>query len=594
MRLPGPIDDRRSRSRVPSGVIIGIGALVVVGAVVWFTRGGVESNDDATADGSPTEADPVSSVGALQADGSLLVRLSPPARLLDTRVGKTTIDGEFAGSGAIAADAVVELPVRGRSGSSSETGLVAVTITATAGPDPSDIVVQPCGHQPGAAPSVRVRSEATAVRNLLVPLGADGSICVAPTAPVDVVVDVVAFADQGAVRPFPNPVRVVDSTADGVTADGKFAGVGVRPESSTLRVPLASRFNGLADVGALLISLSTVAPLDSGEATVFAPESTPDSPLIEYEAGATERSIGLVPVGASGELCLRTTGRTDVVVHLLALVPSSVVAPVASTTDAECPDQAMFPGRRVVALYGTERSERLGVLGEQSPSDAAARLAEIAEPWRAGAEPVLPAFELIATLATGTPEDRGVYNLRSSPEFVQEYLDVARRHGYYLILDLQPGQSDFLTEAKYYEEFLRQPDVGLALDPEWRTPPPARPKGGLVGQVDAAEVNQVIDYVAQLVAEEDLPEKLLVVHQFQDRMVTNRDLLVERPGVAVVIHMDGFGDRSNKLESYDVVRAEPPFDMGLKLFYDEDTDLLGATEVLGGLFDPVPVVVTYQ
>lgn len=593
MRLPGPIDDRPSRSRVPSVVVFGIGALVVVGSVVWFTRGSADTNDDAAADGSPTGSDPATSVDSLQADGSLLVRLPSPARLLDTRVGQTTIDGEFAGIGAIAADDVVELPVRGRSGGSTETGLVAVTVTATAGPDPSDIVVQPCGGEADVAPSLQVGSGATVALDLIVPLGADGSICIAPTAPVDLVVDVAAFADQR-VRPFPRPVSVVDSTADGVTADGNFAGVGVRPESSTLRVPLASRFNGLADVGALLVGLSTVAPLDSGRATVFAPESASGPPMIDYEAGVTERSIAIVPVGASGELCLQTTGRTDVVVHLLALVPSTVVAPVASTADAECPDQAMFPGRRVVAVYGTERSERLGVLGEQSPSESAARLAEIAEPWRAGAEPVLPAFELIATLATGTPEDRGVYNLRSSPEFVQEYLDVARRHGYYLILDLQPGQSDFLTEAKYYEEFLRQPDVGLALDPEWRTPPPARPKGGVVGQVDAAEVNQVIEYVAQLVAEEDLPEKLVVVHQFQDRMVTNRDLLVERPGVAVVIHMDGFGDRSNKLESYDVVRAEPPFDMGLKLFYDEDTELLGASQVLGGLFDPVPVVVTYQ
>jgi hypothetical protein len=163
-----------------------------------------------------------------------------------------------------------------------------------------------------------------------------------------------------------------------------------------------------------------------------------------------------------------------------------------------------------------------------------------------------------------------------------------------VILDLQPGQSDFLTEAKYYEAFLREPDVGLALDPEWRTEAPAKPQGGDIGQVDASEVNAVIDYVAQLVAEEHLPEKLLVVHQFNDRMITNRDQLREEPGVAVMIHMDGFGDRSDKLDSYDMVRAAPPFNMGLKLFYDEDIGLLGATDVLGGLFDPVPDMITYQ
>jgi hypothetical protein len=601
MRLPGPIDVRRTRSRFPSGVIIGIGALVVVGAVVWFTRG---------TDAGPTDGEPASggssnetgasgssaqtSNGAMPTDGSLLARLPSPARLLDTRVGQNTVDGQLAGIGAIAAGTTLEVPISGRSGSAGETGLVAVTVTATAGPDPSDIVVQPCGGEAGAAPSLRVGASRTVTRNLVVPLGSDGAICVTPTAPVDVVVDVAAFADQGAVRPFPNPVSVADSTAAGETADGKLAGVGVRPESSTLRVPLSGRFNGLTDVGALLISLAAVEPLESGEATAFAPESAPGTPAIEYEVGVTERVFAVVPVGASGELCLSTTGRTDVVVHLLALVPSSVLAPLEAATADGCPGQTMFPDRRVVALYGTQRSGRLGVLGEQPPSEAAGRLEEIAAPWRAGDLPVLPAFELIATLATGTPEDRGVYNIRSSPEFVQEYLDVARRHGYYLILDIQPGQSDFLTEAKYYEEFLRQPDVGIALDPEWRTQPPARPKGGFVGQVDATEVNQVIDYLAQLVDEEDLPEKLVIVHQFQDRMITNRDLLVEQPGIALTIHMDGFGPRPEKLNSYDVVRADPPLDMGLKLFYDEDTDLLGADDVLGGLFDPVPVLITYQ
>ena len=582
MRLPGPIDARPSRSLFPSGVIIGIGALVVVGAVVWFTRG----NDTGPGDGTvsdETGASAVAPSNGANSDGALLARLPSPARLVATGDGLDTIDGELAGIGAIAAGATLEVPIRGRSGSGDETGLAALTVTATAGPDPSDVVVQPCDGAAGSPSSLSVGALQTVTGDLVVPLGADGSICVVPTAPVDVVVDVVAFADQGSVRPFPSPVTVVDSTADGATADGRFAGIGVRRESSTLSVPLASRFDGLTEVGALVVSLSTVDPLDAGTATVFAPESSPGSPAIEYEEGATERAVVVVPVGASGELCLSTTGRTDVVVDLLALIPASAVAPVATGTSDGCPGQTMFPDHRVVALYGTQRSERLGVLGEQPPSEAAARLAE-----------VLPAFELIATLATGTPEDRGVYNIRSSPEFVQEYLDVARRHGYYLILDIQPGQSDFLTEAKYYEEFLRQPDVGIALDPEWRTQPPDRPKGGFVGQVDAAEVNQVIDYVAQLVDEEDLPEKLVIVHQFQDRMITNRDQLVERPGVALTIHMDGFGGRPEKLNSYDVVRAEPPLDMGLKLFYDEDIDLLDAADVLGGLFDPVPVLITYQ
>jgi hypothetical protein len=37
-----------------------------------------------------------------------------------------------------------------------------------------------------------------------------------------------------------------------------------------------------------------------------------------------------------------------------------------------------------------------------------------------------------------------------------------------LVLDIQPGRSDFFTETIRLERWLREPDVGLAIDPEWR------------------------------------------------------------------------------------------------------------------------------
>lgn len=173
-------------------------------------------------------------------------------------------------------------------------------------------------------------------------------------------------------------------------------------------------------------------------------------------------------------------------------------------------------------------------------------------------------------------------------------VDVARRHGFYLILDIQPGYANFLDEAKRYEEFLREPDVGLVLDAEWRTTPPNRPGGGHIGTVDAVEVNAVAEWLAQLVEEEDLPEKLLVLHQFRPQMITNRDAIVEPECVAVVVHIDGFGTRGQKQHTWDQVRVDPPWDNALKLFYDEDVDMYQPSAVLAGAFDPMPVLITYQ
>jgi hypothetical protein len=269
-------------------------------------------------------------------------------------------------------------------------------------------------------------------------------------------------------------------------------------------------------------------------------------------------------------------------------------APDAGAAPTECPAQELFPHWRMVAMYGTSRSAQLGVLGEQPPEAAAARLERIVRRWERGDRPVLPAFELIATLATADPGEDGLHRLPASDELVQRYLDAARRRGIYLILDLQPGRSDFLTEAQRYERFLREPDVGLALDPEWRTEYPATPGGGYIGSVDGAEVNAVADWLAGIVADAGLPEKLLVVHQFREEMVTDRDQLRAPPGIALTVHMDGHGTRAQKLDSYAKVHAEPPLHNALKLFYDEDVEMFRPRDILRGAFEPAPELITYQ
>lgn len=255
--------------------------------------------------------------------------------------------------------------------------------------------------------------------------------------------------------------------------------------------------------------------------------------------------------------------------------------------------RSLLPDRRLVAFYGSHFSPALGVLGEQPPEDVGPRLEEQVAPYRELSQrPVMPAFDLIATIATAHPGNDGQYRSRSSDEEIQRWLDAARALDAYLILDLQPGRSDFLTEAQVYERFLREPDVGLALDPEWRVGPGEAPGGGHVGSVDAAEINAVSQWLAEIVVEEQLPEKLLIIHNFRVDMVTNRDAVVARDGLATMFHMDGQGGRGVKLESYRILAQQPPFYNGFKVFYDEDPNFFQPAEVMD--LDPVPILVSYQ
>ena len=94
--------------------------------------------------------------------------------------------------------------------------------------------------------------------------------------------------------------------------------------------------------------------------------------------------------------------------------------------------------------------------------------------------------------------------------------------------------------------------------------------------------------------ENDLPEKMFIVHQFQLRMIQNREQLIDRPGLATVIHADGFGGREIKLVTYGLLQVESPLYNGFKLFIDEDTRIFQPADVLDFTTHPVPDLITYQ
>jgi hypothetical protein len=251
----------------------------------------------------------------------------------------------------------------------------------------------------------------------------------------------------------------------------------------------------------------------------------------------------------------------------------------------------IFPNFRVVAFYGAPQSRELGALGIGTPDQAARRLARQAKPYGKRTRPVLPALELLADVANRDPGTDGMYRTRQPPSVIRRYLNVARRAKALLLLDIQPGHADFLTETRRLDRWLREPDVGLALDPEWHTP--GAVPGTVIGSVSAAKVNQVARHVAAIVRENDLPEKLFVVHQFTPNMIAGKAKVVQPPGLAVTMNVDGFGDRPNKVAKYhQFTRDGTRFHRGYKLFYEEDTGLMRPRSVLA--LQPPPDLIVYE
>jgi hypothetical protein len=269
----------------------------------------------------------------------------------------------------------------------------------------------------------------------------------------------------------------------------------------------------------------------------------------------------------------------------------------ASAQEPEAPPElprggrSVLPEHRVVAFYGAPQSRELGALGIGTPRGAARRLAREARRYRRNDRAELPALELITVIANAHPGDDGMYRSRQEDKVIRRYLRAARRAKALLLLDIQPGRSDFFTETTRLEKWLKQPDVGLALDPEWRVQEGEVP-GQVIGQVSAREVNATSAWLAHLVEEHDLPEKLFVIHQFTDDMV-DHTRLKQREGLAMVLNVDGFGGQEIKIAKYrNFAREAKEFHHGFKLFYEEDTDLMSPRQVLR--MRPRPELVVYE
>lgn len=275
---------------------------------------------------------------------------------------------------------------------------------------------------------------------------------------------------------------------------------------------------------------------------------------------------------------------------------SANIAPNPSAeVKVETQPELLFPSARLVALYGTPGDTGLGALGQQSVDAAVERVKKLAAEYQTfSAEPVRPAFEIITTIAHSGPTPNNDYSREVDVANIEPWVAAAKSAGIYVILDLQPGRSDFLTQAKMYESLLKQPHVGLALDPEWRLKPNHL---HLInsGSVEASEVNSVSTWLADLIKDNNLPKKVFLLHQFKLKMLPDRQNIdTARTELVFSIQMDGQGSQGAKLETWRSILQNPPPNTfyGWKNFYKKDLTLLSPEATMK--ISPTPWFITYQ
>ncbi len=262
-------------------------------------------------------------------------------------------------------------------------------------------------------------------------------------------------------------------------------------------------------------------------------------------------------------------------------------------------DGAILPFKRIIAYYGNLYSTKMGVLGEYKEEEMFARLKVEVDKWNKAdpATPVQPALHYIAVVAQGSPGKDGMYRFRMPDSEIEKVLKMADKINAIVFLDIQVGLSNLETEIPIFEKYLEMPNVHLAVDPEFSMKTGAKP-GKVVGTLDAVDINFAVDYLTKIVKENNLPPKVLVVHRYTQKMLTNYQNIKTVPEVQIIVHMDGWGPAPKKISTYkQFVRKEPVQFTGFKLFYKNDlwekgTVMMSPEDLLK--LSPIPLYIQFQ
>ena len=260
---------------------------------------------------------------------------------------------------------------------------------------------------------------------------------------------------------------------------------------------------------------------------------------------------------------------------------------------------AILPFKRIVAYYGNLLSTAMGALGQYPEEEMLARLDAEVQKWTAAdpETPAIPALQYIVVTAQKRAGGDGKYRARMPDTEIDKVIKMAEKINGLVFLDIQIGQSTIQEELPLLEKYLKMANVHVAIDPEFSMKNGRLP-GIHVGTYDAEEINYVTDYLANIVRENKLTPKIFIVHRYLQDMVTNYKLIKIVPEVQIVMDMDGWGPKENKLITYNkFIYKEPVQFTGFKLFYKNDlwkpsTAMMTQEEILE--LTPKPIYIQYQ
>lgn len=305
------------------------------GKAVVFVSGDCNLTPDAAHGGPDTNLVSDIFLRRYGAGGQSYRGLAAPARLLDTRPGGQTFDGQFAGSGPLGAGGTLALQVTDRAGvpAGASSAVVNVTVTAPAGP--GFLTAYPCGQPTPNASSLNYAGGQTVANAVVTKLSTDGKVCLFTSASTQLIADVGGYFPNTTVyTPLGAPARLADTRPGAPTFDGQFAGAGLLPSGSVLALPVAGRAGLPNGAASAVLNVTVTGAAAAGFVTVYpCGQPTPNASNLNYVPGQTVPNAVVSKVGSSGQVCLFTSQATHLIVDAGGYFPTAAVyTPLAAPT----------------------------------------------------------------------------------------------------------------------------------------------------------------------------------------------------------------------------------------------------------------------
>ena len=243
-----------------------------------------------------------------------------PQRLVDTRRG----DGGRLRGGSERVIEISGLDVRTASGADAripdDASGVVLNVTAVKPSGNGHLRVYPCGARPYAS-SVNYVANRTMANGAILPLGADGNVCVYTTTSTDLVVDVAGwFGPQAGTSGFTGvrPTRVIDTREDiGAATARANETIVLDVRSAALDAVGGGRTSVPAAATAVTINVTATRARGNGYVTVWpCDRERPTTSNLNVRAGRSIANNVVAPIDAQGRVCLRSVVNTELIVDV--------------------------------------------------------------------------------------------------------------------------------------------------------------------------------------------------------------------------------------------------------------------------------------